>query len=701
MSKKIFGTVAYLVLSGLVVLKYQGCGQEPLKSLPPSESSGSSESLSAAEPTFSSAGTVLISSKTCTSCHSGTSPSGGYDLSTSKGALAGNRVIPYKPLESTLIKRMRDGSMPPGKPLSEEQIKSVEDWIMQGAPPFAVAKAGPVNLNPVVDAGGDQFVSYLMTSANLSGKAADDDRIASVLWEQVSGATATINNPQSLQTTISNLRSGLYVFMLTVTDSQNVSASDTVQIMVEGAPPNSIPLVNAGVDRSVQLPMAQVVLAGTATDSDGEITALSWVKISGPNVTLSGTNTLTLTLSNLVEGSYVFRLTATDNGSGTSFDEVALTILPPSNLPPTVNAGVDQTVLSNATQVRLVGTAADSDGQVTSVMWTRLSGPNATLSGANTLNATLTNLSVGTYVYRLAATDNGGLIAFDDVQIIVNPAANSAPVVNAGIDQSITLPVNMLSLQGTATDSDGTISSVRWTQVAGPANVTFSAMTSLTTNVNGLLVAGTYRIQLSAQDNSGGVSVDELIITVMLPPNVPPIANAGADKSITLPTNSVVMNGSGTDSDGAIVAHSWRQTMGPSTATLTGNNTPDLTASNLVQGTYTFELRVTDNSSATAVDLVNVVVNPALVVNPNATFTWVYNNVLQPSCVSCHGAGGDAGVDLRTHTSTLRTLRVGNAAQSRLFTTINSGSMPDGAPKLSAEKINAVRDWINAGALNN
>jgi dienelactone hydrolase len=93
------------------------------------------------------------------------------------------------------------------------------------------------------------------------------------------------------------------------------------------------------------------------------------------------------------------------------------------------------------------------------------------------------------------------------------------------------------------------------------------------------------------------------------PPNSVPVANAGADKSITLPTNSVQLTGSGTDADGSIASYSWTKIAGPTSYTFSSTTVASPTVSNLVQGTYTFRLTVKDNSGATDTDDVNVVVN--------------------------------------------------------------------------------------------
>src|SRR5690606_18640397 len=97
--------------------------------------------------------------------------------------------------------------------------------------------------------------------------------------------------------------------------------------------------------------------------------------------------------------------------------------------------------------------------------------------------------------------------------------------------------------------------------------------------------------------------------------NVPPTANAGSPKTLILPTNSTTLNGSGTDTDGSVTAYLWEKVSGPA-ATLTGATTPTLNLTDLVEGSYTFRLTVTDNSGATGSSQVNVTVLPATINQP-------------------------------------------------------------------------------------
>lgn len=110
------------------------------------------------------------------------------------------------------------------------------------------------------------------------------------------------------------------------------------------------------------------------------------------------------------------------------------------------------------------------------------------------------------------------------------------------------------------------------------------------------------------------------------PTNILPVAKAGNDQSITLPTNSVTLSGSGTDADGSIIAYKWEITSGNSNYTLGSPNSASTTLSNLTQGTYPARLTVTDNKGATGIDSLSILVNPA---PPDPTKVFpVYQNII-------------------------------------------------------------------------
>ena len=124
--------------------------------------------------------------------------------------------------------------------------------------------------------------------------------------------------------------------------------------------------------------------------------------------------------------------------------------------------------------------------------------------------------------------------------------------------------------------------------------------------------------RLTVTDNNGATGTDDVTVTVNAAPNQPPTANAGNNITLTLPTNSTTLNGSGTDADGTIASYAWTRVSGPTTFTLGTANAATTTLTNLVQGIYVFRLTVTDNSGATATDDVTVTVNAAVNQPPTA-----------------------------------------------------------------------------------
>lgn len=93
-------------------------------------------------------------------------------------------------------------------------------------------------------------------------------------------------------------------------------------------------------------------------------------------------------------------------------------------------------------------------------------------------------------------------------------------------------------------------------------------------------------------------------------PAAAPVANAGSDRTMTLPANSFAIAGSGTDSDGTITSYSWTKVSGGA-ATMSNTSTSTVSISGLTAGAYTFRLTVTDNSGLTGFDDMNVTVNAA------------------------------------------------------------------------------------------
>jgi hypothetical protein len=180
------------------------------------------------------------------------------------------------------------------------------------------------------------------------------------------------------------------------------------------------------------------------------------------------------------------------------------------------------------------------------------------------------------------------------VLTVTDPPVNQAPLVQAGFDQTITLPAPA-TLAGSAMDDglpSATLSHL-WSKVSGPGVVSFSATTALSTTAS-FTSAGSYVLRLTTSDGALSGS-DEITVQVDPAANLPPTATAQS-VGVTEDTAQAITL-SGTDSDGtiasyAIVSAPTKGTLSGSGASRTYTPTPDAT------GADSFTFTVTDDDGA-------------------------------------------------------------------------------------------------------
>ena len=136
--------------------------------------------------------------------------------------------------------------------------------------------------------------------------------------------------------------------------------------------------------------------------------------------------------------------------------------------------------------------------------------------------------------------------------------------IHSFIVNALPAETDSVSLTGTGTDTDGTVS-YNWTKISGPSG-TITTASLAATSVTGL-TEGIYQFELRVTDNKGATTADTVKVFVNAAANIAPTANAGADQTITLPTSTVSLTGTGTDTDGT-VSYNWTKISGPSTTGL-------------------------------------------------------------------------------------------------------------------------------------
>ncbi len=370
---------------------------------------------------------------------------------------------------------------------------TVSDGVLTNADDISVTVALPENMAPVVDAGPTQVVR--------AGEVFTPDAFAwddglplgsslLVSWSKVSGPGGILCEPggtnfsRVLRPSMVFEKLGTYALRLTADDGERHASSD-LQVEVEAAEENEPPTVEAGADRTVVA--SRPVLLDGWIDDDGLPQPATlyavWSALSGPGpVHFSQAGAPATTATFYTPGTYQLRLAATD-GRWTAADEVAFTVIAPTNAVPVVFAGPDLEVTRPAA-AQLFGTVLDDGlpwGGTVTASWSQLNGPGQATFGPSpdALSASVIFDQAGLYTLRLSASDTE-FTATDDVVVRVKEGTNSPPAVDAGPAVAIALPAEAV-LSGEASDDGlpaGTLQ-VEWEKVSGPGAVSFSTLNGI------------------------------------------------------------------------------------------------------------------------------------------------------------------------------------------------------------------------------
>ena len=92
---------------------------------------------------------------------------------------------------------------------------------------------------------------------------------------------------------------------------------------------------------------------------------------------------------------------------------------------------------------------------------------------------------------------------------------NKAPVAYAGVDQTVSLPVDSVEFIGRGTDADGSIVNYSWEKISGPSSFIIFNPSLAITKVKSLL-EGVYVFELKVTDNDGLSARDKVVVNVMV-----------------------------------------------------------------------------------------------------------------------------------------------------------------------------------------
>jgi hypothetical protein len=427
--------------------------------------SGSSESSYSASPTaqsFSSSaasGTIDVTSTGSTSCGWTATSNVSFITIVSGGSGSGNGTVGYTVADNPNT-TLRTGTM-----LVAGKVVTITQYGV-----------GYVNLPPTVNAGTDQSIT-LPASANLSGTVNDDGlpnppAAVTRTWSMVSGpGTITFGNANALSTTASFSVAGQYVLRLTADDGA-LSSNDDVTITVNNPAAGTLSGTLATTASPVNLTTEGTQdwahwgrnNANSFNHRSGVTQQISNYTRIGPSAAQwFGDNTIGYSWTN---GTPTAAASGTTTGIWIGGVNNGFQITVPAD---TALKTLRVYVGVAAAQGRM--TATLSDGSAAAYVNTGLTSSGAA-NGVYTINFQATSSGQQLVVRWTTATT---IISWGNItlQAATLVDASGAPVVNAGPDQSVTLPNNTVNLNGTVTD-DGLPSgvlNVLWSMVSGPGTV--------------------------------------------------------------------------------------------------------------------------------------------------------------------------------------------------------------------------------------
>ncbi len=320
-----------------------------------------------------------------------------------------------------------------------------------------------------------------------------------------SGTLADANDPN---TAVFGLNVGQHDFLWTIDNGACGTSSDTISVFIfdgqsEGAA--------AGSDQELCTPATSANLVGNAVTFPA--TGL-WTVITGTGVFSDDTNP-TAGVNGLSIGTNTFQWTIDNGPCGSTNDQVTITVFDATQ--PAANAGPDKELCTPTSTVQLSGNTANFPAVGT---WVFVSG-SATISNSNDPNATLSGLTVGTYVLQWVI-DNGACGTTSD-EVNIQVFDGQAPDAAAGPDQQYCSPVQgAVTMLASAAAAPATGS---WSVVSGQGTIAdASDPFTLITNLG----IGTNVFEWTVDNGECGTSTDQVTIAVF-DSNEPP-ADAGDDQ---------------------------------------------------------------------------------------------------------------------------------------------------------------------------
>ncbi|MEW6470005.1 MAG: PKD domain-containing protein [Bacteroidota bacterium] len=427
----------------------------------------------------------------------------------------------------------------------------------------------------------------------------------------ISGATYNWTGPNSFSSTqqnpsipnVTTADAGTYSVTATVNGCTGPAGNITVVV-------NSPAIVSAGPDQTVCGNNAATLLSGTSSTGSAVWSTSGSGTFSPNNTTLNAT--YNPSVGDISAGAVTLTLTSSNNGACAPVtDQVIITITPA----PTVSAGPDQTVCANNANVTLNASFTVSAGVVWTTSGSGTFSPN-NITANTTYIPSAGDTAAGTVTITVTTTGNGNCLPVQDQMIIT---ITNAPVVNAGIDDSVCVNNPNATLNGSSSTGSAT-----WTTSGSgsfnPSNTTFNPTYIPSA---GDLAAGFVILTLTSGNNGNCLAVVDTVIITYTPQ---PVVNAGNDITVCANNAAVVLAGTSTTGSG-IWTTNGSGSFTPSNTTLNATYIPS--NADTLAGTVTLTLTSTSNGGCLAVtDQMVITITDAPTANAGPDASVCSNNAI-------------------------------------------------------------------------
>ncbi len=508
---------------------------------------------------------------------------------------------------------------------------------------------------PVVFAGADRSVC---ASSGIISLAGDVKNAGGGVWSTTGGGSFSPSNTDLNANYFidgTDTLNGSVDILLTSTSNGICKAvTDTFTATFD-----STVIVDAGPDSSICFDVAAINLNGVIQNAPSGTWSTSGTGTFSPNA--NDLNALYIpTAADKNNGSVTLTLTAISTSACPNVsDDLVLSLTPP----PTVNAGLDDTLCKSSPTLSLNSSVTIASGGI----WSTASGQGTFSPNNTTLNATFTpsqtQVNTGSVILTLTTTGNGTCNARTD-QITLT--LQDLPQVNAGPDQIVCADNPSININGSVSNAGGGI----WTTAGTGTFVQPSdSLTNLYTYSNQDRLNGSVDLFLTSTNN-GACPSDRDTVNLTITP-APTITAVAADTCTD--ETGVALSVTFTISSGIVWSSTGSGTFNPNTTST--NTTYIPSAGDITAGSVSVYATTTGNGNCNAVGDSSIILS----INQSPTVNAGIDKVI---CADQNSVQLNGSI---------------TSATSAIWTSSGGGSFTPNSSTLNAQYVPTALDRTNGG----